>query len=165
MQAYIVGKKSRMLPELEGGTPNPLWDNLLYATVVNVKRDIKGDEVRLGPMSDSKVLSVQAVLGVVQLGADVEGYPAWIVVDPTTNVPAYIDTRDDQTTPITWNEWLDANRTVTVIDGTSYVPTDGAGTHLLASVLADLVGDGFAIKSQAEMQALIAANTPEDLDP
>jgi len=165
MPTYIIGPKALLLPSLPNGDPNPLWDLLNYADIAGVKTTVEGETASLGPMSDFSVMTVTTVLGVVQSGADVDGYPAWIEVDPTTNVPDYIDTREDQSEPLTWNDWLDANHTVTVIADKSYVPTDGAGSHLLGSKLYQLVAGGFTLKSQSAMRQLIAANTSDDLDP
>lgn len=165
MPTYIVGPKELLRPKLQNGDPNPLWDLLNYADIAGINTVIDGDIATLGPMSDYSVLDLTTVLGVVQFGANVVGYPAWVQVDPTTQVPAYLDERDDKTDPLTWNDWMSDTHSATVVADLSYVPTDGTGSHLKGDVLAQLVADGLTVKSLPEMQALIADNAPADIDP
>lgn len=165
MAAHITGPKSLLFPKLPDGTANPLWELINYADVVGVPVKVLGDVGSVGPMEDYSILTLDTVAGVVALGCDVAGYPAWIEVDPKAACPDYIDDNrvpDDGETldPLTWEEWLNPTHSVTL---DKYVPTDGAGEHLAGSILGKLIADGYTIKNLPEMQAIIAASAPDEL--
>lgn len=169
MAVTITGPRYLIGPTLPDTSPNPIFPLVTYLSIRAVGRDsqlnvdVIGDQARIEGIEDLSDLPVSLVASLVAMGAEIHNYPAWVEVDDLeTDVPAGVPNRlDGEGTVLKWSQWCDASHEPTVVDGVTYVPTNGSnGVDLPGSVLAALVTASYPVKSLAEIQALAAANPP-----
>lgn len=162
----IIGPTGSFQPTLENGSLNPVWAFVSTAGAVQSQ----GAQSYL-TLSDPKGLTLPVLTDFVAMDCRVEGYPCWFVVpDLEVLVPDILDVRSSTDidgnpvadTPLKWSQWMVANRVVTKIDGTNYVPSNGSGSPLPGEVVIALIGLGFDVKTLPEMQELVAAIPPSD---
>lgn len=156
----IVGPKSLIKPLLPNGQPNPLFPLVTYASIRGLSVTIEGGLAIIDNITDLDDLDLQTMAGVVLAGAEVLGYPAWIAVpvaDLSDPVPELLPHATADGSAVTWGDWHDANHAHTVVGDVAYVASDAWGDSLPGSSLVALLGLGYAIKTLAEMQSIVAA--------
>jgi hypothetical protein len=133
---------------------NPLFGLLVYATSAGITFDTAGDDSVSERITDLTVLRLGTVLGIVAMGGQVSGFPAWVKI-PSENindpVPTYMPnrehTREDGVSVIrTWVDWHDEYHVNTTDDdGALFVQSNGFDEPLSGTVLAQLHSEGFTV--------------------
>lgn len=111
-----------------------------YMSVIGVKVNIKGDQATVSGLTDLELLTVAKAVSLVEIGATLEQFPAWVeLTDVTVAIPNTVDLDG------TWSDYLIGWS----YDGKSYarLPYDG-------DILKQAVDAGLTVKSQPEMSAI-----------
>lgn len=140
-----------------------LYPLLVYAAIVGLEVKREGDICVLSGITDLSLFGLTTTLGIVQSGGEVEGLPIFIEMTSDfhtdTDVPVfvpnatYID-ENEQTISRKWSEWKDATHEHHTIGDKVYVPGASFGVELKGSVLAQLYGASYTLKTQPEFEAI-----------
>lgn len=151
----IEGPRALLLP-LVGDQANPLYALVAYCSFVGLKFvvDPNTGRARVDGITDLSMLTVLTVLGCVQAGAEVHGYPAWIEIPEaqlSQAVPAFVPGAEGKT----WATWGNGSHSPTVKGGRAYIAGGSMGDELLGSTLAQLYGAGYVLRTLPEMRVIV----------
>ena len=171
MAARIRGNNASMEPFLPDGTTiNPLFAQLLYLRLRGYPFEPRDNGFAIRRIRDFKTIDIDRILSFVENGAKVLDYPVWIRRNETQfnteDVPNYMphwSVDDLGVTAKKWATWFTDGQevSVTVIGGNNvyWIQTSGSdGQYVDGDIIKQLNDAGYNLKSQHQMQAIVAAD-------
>lgn len=146
----------------DGTTPNPVYDQLVTFALRKTYGKRSADYTIV---AEDDEIPTSILNKILQAGGEVYGFAVWFELTPAEyagTVPSVLPFSSDmEGTPYTWAQWKDETHEHLNIAGKWYVGGNSAtGEELTGTQIKAAIQAGLTWKSKAQIEAIIAANTP-----